>query len=661
MNPEERIKELKEKLNYHSYKYYVLDEPEISDYEYDMMLKELIELEERHPELKTPDSPSQRVGGAPLKQFEPFTHVVPMLSLANAFSEGELRDFDRRVRTTVGDVEYVVELKIDGLSVELIYENGIFVTGSTRGDGITGENVTENLKTIKSIPLRLKSDISLVVRGEVFMPRAAFERLNEEREIIGESLFANPRNAAAGSLRQLNPKITAKRDLDIFIFNLQRIKDIEFKTHMDALEFLKEQGFKISPVLKKCQNIDDVIKEIENIKTMRDKLAYDTDGAVVKVNQLDKREILGQTAKDPRWAIAFKYPAEKKRTKVNDIIVQVGRTGALTPTAILEPVNIAGSIVGRATLHNEDYIKEKDIRIGDTVIIQKAGEIIPEVLEVVKEERTGNEREFKMPEKCPECGAAAIRLPGEAVTRCTGLNCPAQLLRGIIHFASKDAMDIEGLGPAIINQLLSNNLIHNIADLYYLKYDDLIKLERMGDKSVKNLLNAIEESKSRDLDRVIFGLGISLIGSKAALLIAEHFKTMDKLINAEFEELVEIPEIGPKMADSIIAFFREEQNLRIIDRLKSAGVNMEKLKSEKVSNIFEGMSFVLTGTLDKYTRDEATKLIEERGGKVTGSVSKKTDFVLVGSDPGSKLQKAQSLGVKIIDEKQFEDMLRINF
>lgn len=658
MNPEERIKELKEKLNYHSYKYYVLDEPEISDYEYDMMLKELIELEEKHPEFKTPDSPSQRVGGVPLKQFEPFTHVVPMLSLANAFSEGELRDFDRRVRTTVGDVEYVVELKIDGLSVELIYENGIFVTGSTRGDGITGENVTENLKTIKSIPLRLKSDISLVVRGEVFMPRAAFERLNEEREIMGESLFANPRNAAAGSLRQLNPKITAKRDLDIFVFNLQRINGMTFKTHIEALEFLKEQGFKISPVLKKCRNIDEVIKEIDNIKAMRDRLLYDTDGAVIKVNQLDKREILGQTVKDPRWAIAFKYPAEKKRTKVNDIIVQVGRTGALTPTAILEPVNIAGSIVGRATLHNEDYIREKDIRIGDTVIIQKAGEIIPEVVEVVKEERTGNEREFKMPTKCPECGAAAIRLPGEAVTRCTGLSCPAQLLRGIIHFASKDAMDIEGLGPAIISQLLSNNLIHNIADLYYLKYDDLIKLERMGDKSVKNLLNAIEESKLRDLDRVIFGLGISLIGSKAALLIAEHFKSMDKLIEAKFEELVNIPEIGPKMADSVIAFFREEQNLRIIDRLKSAGVNMEKLKGEKVSNIFEGMTFVLTGTLDKYTRDEATKLIEERGGKVTGSVSKKTNFVLAGSDPGSKLLKAQSLGVKIIDEKQFEEMLK---
>lgn len=658
MSPEERIKELKEKINYHSYKYYVLDEPEISDYEYDMMLKELIELEEKHPNLKTPDSPSQRVGGDPLKQFEPFVHVVPMLSLANAFSEGELRDFDRKVRTTVGDAEYVVELKIDGLSVELIYENGIFITGSTRGDGITGENVTENLKTIKSIPLKLKSDISIVVRGEVFMPRAAFERLNEEREMIGKSLFANPRNAAAGSLRQLNPKITAKRALDIFVFNLQRINNIEFKTHEEALKFLKEQGFKISPVLKKCQNIDEVIKEIENIKVLRDKLPYDTDGAVVKVNQLDKREMLGQTVKDPRWAIAFKYPAEKKKTKVADIIVQVGRTGALTPTAILEPVNIAGSIVGRATLHNEDYIKEKDIRIGDTVIIQKAGEIIPEVVEVVKEERTGSEREFKMPDSCPECGAAAIRLPGEAVTRCTGLNCPAQLLRGIIHFASKDAMDIDGLGPAIINQLLLNNVIHNISDLYYITYDDLIKLERMGDKSAKNLLNAIEESKLRDLDRVVFGLGISLIGSKAALLIAEHFKSMDKLIKAEFEELIKIPEIGTKMADSIVAFFKEKQNLRIIDRLKSAGVNMEKLKSEKVSNIFEGMTFVLTGALDKYTRDEAAKLIEKRGGKVTGSVSKKTNFVLIGSDPGSKLQKAQSLGVKIIDEKQFEDMLK---
>lgn len=658
MTIEERIKELKDKLNHHNYMYYVLDRPEISDYEYDMMMRELIKLEEEHPEFKTPDSPTQRVGGEPVKEFEPFTHVVVMQSLANAFSEGELRDFDRRVRSSVGDAEYVVELKIDGLSVELIYENGIFTIGSTRGDGFVGENVTNNLKTIKSIPLRIKDNLNLIVRGEVFMPRASFEKLNEDRELNGESLFANPRNAAAGSLRQLNHKITAKRDLDIFVFNLQRIEGVELKTHVEALEFLKEQGFKVSPHLKKCKNIDEVIEDINYIRTIRDSLPYDTDGAVVKVNDLEKREILGSTVKDPRWAIAFKYPAERQKTKVKDIIVQVGRTGALTPTAILEPVKIAGSIVSRATLHNEDYIKEKDIRIGDTVIIQKAGEIIPEVVSVVKEDRKGDEKYFNMPDTCPECGATTVRLPGEAVTRCTGLNCPAKLKRGIIHFASKDAMDIDGLGPAVIGQLLDNHLIHNIADLYYLKYDDLIKLDRMGDKSVKNLLNAIEESKGRDLDRVIFGLGIDLIGSKAASILANHFKTMDSLEEASFDELTNIEEVGPKMADSIIAFFKEKQNREILDKLKEAGVNMVKKKSENTSNIFDGLTFVLTGTLSNYTRDEAKKLIEERGGKVTGSVSKKTNYVVAGTDPGSKLSKAQQLGVKVIDEEEFENMLK---
>lgn len=658
MTIEDRIKELRDKLNHHSYMYYVLDKPEISDYEYDMMMRELIELEEKYPQFKTPDSPTQRVGGEPLKEFEPFTHVVPMQSLANAFSEGELRDFDRRVRASVGDVEYVVEFKIDGLSVELIYENGFFTVGSTRGDGIIGENVTNNLKTIKSIPLRLKDDLNLIVRGEVFMPKASFEKLNEERELNGESLFANPRNAAAGSLRQLNPKITAKRDLDIFVFNLQRIDGIELKTHAEALEFLKYQGFKVSPHIKVCRNIDEVIADINYIRDIRDGLPYETDGAVVKVNDLEKRDILGSTAKDPRWAIAFKYPAERQKTKVKDIVVQVGRTGALTPTAILEPVKIAGSIVSRATLHNEDYIREKDIRIGDTVIIQKAGEIIPEVVSVVAEERDGSEKFFIMPEVCPECGAATVRLPGESVTKCTGLNCPAKLKRGIIHFASKDAMDIDGLGPAVIGQLLDNNLIHNISDLYYLKYDDLIKLDRMGDKSAKNLINAIEESKGRDLDRLIFGLGIDLIGSKAAGILASHFKTMESLEKATFEELTEIEEIGPKMADSVVAFFKEKQNLNIIDRLKAAGVNMRKKDAINVNDNFKGLTFVLTGTLEKYTRDEAKKLIEERGGKVTGSVSKKTDYVVVGADPGSKLSKAQEHGVKILNEEQFENMLK---
>jgi DNA ligase (NAD+) len=657
MNPEEKIKELKDKINYHNYRYYVLDSPEISDYEYDMMMRELIELEEKYPELKTPDSPTQRIGGEPLKFFEPFTHKVPMLSLANAFSIAELKDFDRRVRSAVGDVEYVVELKIDGLSVELIYEEGIFTVGSTRGDGFVGENVTSNLKTIKSIPLKLKDNLNLIVRGEVFMPKAAFERLNARRLKEGKSLFANTRNAAAGSLRQLDPKITAKRDLDIFVFNLQYIEGVNLKTHIEALDFLKEQGFKVSPYLIKCKNIDEAIKAIEYLNTVRANLPFDTDGAAIKVNQLDKRDLLGATAKDPRWAIAFKYPAEKQKTKIKDIIVQVGRTGALTPTAIFEPVKIAGTVVSRATLHNEDYIKNKDIRIGDTVIIQKAGEIIPEVVEVVKEERTGKERVFTMPDKCPECGALAVRLPGEAVRRCIGLNCPAQVRRGIIHFASKDAMDIDGMGDAVVAQLLDNHLIHNIADLYYLKYDDLVKLERMGDKSAKNLLNAIEESKKRDLNRLIYGLGIKLVGSKAAKLLAEHFKTMNNLKKASFEELTDIPEIGPKIADSIIAFFEEKQNLKILDMLKAAGINMEKYQENKAGNIFEGKTFVLTGTL-KITRDEAKKLIEDLGGKVTDSVSRKTSYVVVGSEPGSKFQKAKELGVKIINEKEFENMLK---
>ncbi|MBE3578563.1 MAG: NAD-dependent DNA ligase LigA [Caldanaerobacter subterraneus] len=653
-----RIEELREKINYHNYRYYVLDQPEISDYEYDMLMRELIELEEKYPEFKTPDSPSQRVGGEPLDEFEPFTHIVPMLSLANAFTAEEIKDFDRRVKEAVGEVEYVVEPKIDGLSVELVYENGIFTVGSTRGDGIVGENVTPNLKTIKSIPLRLKDSVNLVVRGEVFMPKASFAKLNEERAERGESLFANPRNAAAGSVRQLDPKVTAKRDLDIFIFNLQRIEGRDFKTHVEALEFLKEQGFKVIPFIKKCTTIEEVIKAIEELGEMKDSLPYDIDGAVIKVNELDKREVLGQTAKDYRWAIAFKYPAEMKKTKLIDIVVQVGRTGALTPTAVLEPVVISGSVVTRATLHNEDYIKEKDIRIGDTVLVHKAGGIIPEVVEVVKEERTGDEKEFVMPDRCPECGALAVRLPGEAVRRCTGLNCPAQIARRIIHFASKDAMDIEGLGPAIINQLLSKGLIQNVADLYYLKYRDLITLERMGDKSARNLLEAIEKSKTRDLDRLLFGLGINLIGSKAAQVIAEHFKNMDNIMKAKYEDFLELPDIGPKMARSIVTFFSEEQNRRVVERLKEAGVNMEKLSTGKVSNIFEGKIFVLTGALKNYTRDEATRLIVERGGKVTNSVSKKTDYLIVGADPGSKLKKAQELGVKIINEEQFEAMLK---
>ncbi|WHH59257.1 NAD-dependent DNA ligase LigA [Petroclostridium sp. X23] len=657
-----RIEELRKKIEYHNHKYYVEDQPEINDFEYDKMLRELEKLEQQYPQLVTSDSPTQRVGGKPIEGFETVVHQIPMQSLSDVFDEQELFDFDNRVRTAIApqQVEYVVELKIDGLSVSLEYENGVFVRGSTRGDGIVGEDVTQNLRTIKSIPLRLKESIPfLEVRGEVFISRDNFIKLNEQREALEEPVFANPRNAAAGSLRQLDPKVTVGRKLDIYIFNIQQVQGAELETHTETLEYLKHQSFKVSPTYNVFHDIAQVHQEIVRLGEERGTLPFEIDGAVVKVNSLRQREMLGSTSKSPRWAAAYKFPAEKKETVIKDIFVQVGRTGALTPNAVLEPVRLAGSTVSRATLHNIDYIRQKDIRIGDTVIVQKAGDIIPEVVEVVIDKRNGDEKEFSMPEQCPECGAPVTREEGEAVTRCTGIECPAQLLRNIIHFASRDAMNIDGLGPAIIEQLLEKGLIKGAADLYYLNFEDLVNMERMGKKSAQNLLDAIEKTKDSDLSRLIFAFGIRLIGQRAAKLLADHFGSLDGLKEASVEQISSIHEIGDKMAQSAVNFFMQEQSIDTIEKLKAAGVNMEsKNKKERKDNRFEGFTFVLTGTLSKYNRSQATEIIENYGGKVSGSVSKKTTYVLAGEEAGSKLDKAAKLGVKVISEQGFEEMTK---
>lgn len=659
MDIKEKIGQLREKINYHNHKYYVEDNPEITDYEYDMLLRELKEWEEKHPELITPDSPTQRVGGKPLSGFKAVIHNIGMQSLTDAFNKDELYDFDKRVRNAVGEnTEYVVEAKVDGLSVSLEYENGGFIRGSTRGDGITGEDVTQNLKTIRSIPLRIRSkDIKLEVRGEVFLPKDSFLKLNEEREALEEPLFANPRNAAAGSLRQLDSSITASRKLDIFVFNIQNIEGMELKTHDEAIKFLKEMGFKTVPISVRCKDIDTAIQEIEKIGEKRGELPYEIDGAVIKVNPLAQREILGSTSKVPRWAIAYKYPPEKQQTSIKDIIVQVGRTGALTPTAILEPVRLAGSVVGRATLHNIDYIKQKDIRIGDSVLVQKAGDIIPEVVEVLKDKRTGSEKHFQMPENCPVCGAPVVRGEGEAAARCTGIECPAQLFRSIVHFASRDAMNIDGLGPAIIEQLLETGRIKSIADLYFLDEEDISKMERMGKKSSQNIISAIQKTRNNSLDRLIFGFGIRYIGLKAARILAESFNSIDEILEANIEQLLSLNEFGSKMAESLVKFFHQEQSRHTIDRLKEAGVNMKGTKKELKGNRLAGLTFVLTGTLEKYSRQEAAEIIESYGGKVSGSVSKNTNFVVAGEEAGSKLSRAKELGVKILTEQEFIEII----
>lgn len=665
MDAARRIEELREIINYHNRKYYVEDSPEIEDHEYDKLYHELLDLEEKYPNLITPDSPTRRVGGQASNAFEKVIHEVKMESLQDAFSMEELYAFDKRVKDALGqaDIEYVVEKKIDGLSVSLEYENGLFTRGSTRGDGVVGEDVTSNLKTIKSIPLRLSVPKGielpyLEVRGEVFMSKKDFLELNERQEALDQKTFANPRNAAAGSLRQLEPSVTASRKLDVFIFNIQRIDGLEIPTHTASLEFLKELGFKTSPGYKLCRNIDEVVAEINALGEIRGTLPYETDGAVIKINSLAQREILGSTSKAPRWAIAYKYPPEIKKTVLKDIVIQVGRTGALTPNAVLEPVRLAGTTVSRATLHNEDFIKERDIRIGDTVWVRKAGEIIPEVLGVDFSVRPENTEPYKMPSVCPVCGAPAVREEQEAVIRCTGIECPARLFRSILHFASRDAMNIEGLGPALIEMLLDKGFIKSIPDLYTLheKRGQLVSLERMGEKSVDNLLESIEKSKGNDLSKLIFGLGARYIGKRAAQLVAGHFKTMDAIMSANAEELQQVEEFGEKMASSLVNFLSQEQTKHTISRLRALGVNMESMLQEKKGGVFEGLTFVLTGTLPTYTRNEATRMIEERGGKVAGSVSKKTSYVLAGEESGSKLDKAMQLGITIIDENTFKSM-----
>lgn len=652
-----RIELLREQLEYHSRKYYIDDAPEISDFEYDKMMRELEILEKENPEFSSNLSPTMRVGGAPVEGFVQVEHTVRMESLQDAFSFDELIEFDKKVKA-VSDCTYVVEHKIDGLSVSLEYENGEFVRGSTRGDGTVGEDVSENIKTISTVPLRLTEKIPYIeVRGEVYMPRSSFVALNAQREEREEPLFANPRNAAAGSLRQLDPKIAAERKLDIFVFNIQQIRGIEVKTHLEGLKLLKRLGFKTILNEKSFDSITSAISEIKSIGDSRGDLPFDIDGSVIKVNELDTRIVLGSTSKFPRWAIAYKFPAERKQTKINDIVVQVGRTGVITPLAYLEPVRIAGSTVSRATLHNYDYIVEKDIKIGDTVIIEKAGDIIPAVVEVVKDVRTGAEKAFSMPENCPECGSDVIREEGEAAYRCTGINCPAQRKRNIIHFVSKAAMDIDGLGPAVIEQLLTKKLIETAADLYFLKKEDVAALDKMGDKSAENLLAALEKSKSNELAKVITSLGIRHIGEKAAKVLAKKYKSMDALMTANEEELTSIDEIGPIMARSICEFFLEKQNLDFVEQLKQAGVAMDIVQDTNEDMRFAGKVFVLTGTLEKYTRSEASAIIEKFGGKTSSSVSKKTSFVLSGKEAGSKLDKAQALGIAVITEEEFESMI----
>ncbi len=659
MSIEKEILELRKEIEEHNRNYYVLDNPTISDYDYDILLHKLIKLEEENPEFADENSPTKRVGGAALKEFEQVVHEVPMQSLGDVFSKEEILDFDKRVVQGLEgkSYEYVVEMKIDGLSVSLEYENGRFVKGSTRGDGNIGENITENLKTIKSIPLVLPEAVErLEVRGEVYMPKASFEALNEERKNSNEPLFANPRNAAAGSLRQLDSKITAKRNLDVFIFNIQQTTK-ELSTHTEALEWLKSLGFKVSPRRDVFATMDEAFEEIQRIGEERPNLPFDIDGAVVKVNSLVQREELGTTTKVPKWAIAYKFPAERQETTVEDIIVQIGRTGVITPNAVLTPVRVAGSTVSRATLHNEDFIREKDLKIGDRVLIQKAGDIIPEVVEVLKEKRTGAERDFSMPTVCPACGEPLFREEGEAATRCVSTNCPAQKVRSIIHFASRGAMDIEGLGDAVVEQLVDEGLIKNTADLFYLEFMELVGLERFGEKSAQNLIDAIEKAKENPLDRLICGLGIRLIGAKAAKNIAGHFGNIDAVMAATVQEVSAIDDVGDKMAESLVHYFAEPETKELIERMKAAGVNMIA-EERPTGGSFEGKTFVLTGTLPTLKRSEAQKMIEDNGGKVSGSVSKKTDFVVAGEEAGSKLDKANALGVAVITEEELLNMIK---
>ncbi len=652
-----RAEELRRELNHHIYRYYVENESDIEDYEYDMLMRELNGIEQEYPQLLTADSPTHRVGGLADKNlFQSVTHTVKMESLQDAFNISEVYDFDKRVREVCPDAVYVVEPKIDGLSVSLEYSDGIIVRGSTRGDGTVGEDVTANLKTVRSIPLSLKEKLPFIeVRGEVYMPRQSFFEIVKKQELNDEKPFKNPRNAAAGSLRQKDSKIAAQRGLDIFVFNIQQIEGKEITNHKQSLDYIKSLGFKTVPFYNEFSNIDDVIKELDRIGSIRGSLEFDIDGAVIKVNSFRHREMLGSTAKFPKWALAWKYPPEEKETKLIDIEISVGRTGILAPTAILEPVLLAGSTVSRATLHNEDFIKEKKICIGDSVIVRKAGDIIPEILCVSKHGE--NTAEYEMPKFCPSCGAPVSRDNGEAAVRCSNPDCPAQLLRNLIHFCSRDAMDIEGLGDAVLELFVRENMIKTAADIYRLDYERIAKFEGLGQKSAENFKKAIEKSKQNDADKLIFALGIRHIGQKAAKLLADRFADIDSLANADKESLLAIDGFGEIMADAVIDFFALEQTKELIEDLKKLGVNMESRRKLK-DNRFEGKTFVLTGTLTGFTRTQASEIIESYGGKTSSSVSKKTDYVLAGEAAGSKLTKARQLGVNIISESEFSDMIK---
>ncbi len=651
-----RAEQLRKELNHHIYRYYVENENDIEDYEYDMLMRELDSIEKEYPVLLTPDSPTHRVGGQADGLFETVVHTVKMESLQDAFSHDEVRDFDRRVHDVYANAQYVVEPKIDGLSVSLEYTNGVFTRGSTRGDGVQGEDITANLRTVKSIPLRLKKDIPFIeVRGEVYMPREVFLKIVEKQELNGEKPFKNPRNAAAGSIRQKNPKITAERNLDIFVFNIQQVDGANITGHYQSLEFLKELGFKTIPFYNKFNNVDDTLKEIERIGDVRYTLPFDIDGAVIKTDDFSMRAAIGSTAKFPKWALAYKYPPEEKETKLIDIEINVGRTGVLTPTAVFEPVLVAGSTVSRATLHNEDFIREKGIRIGDTVKIRKAGDIIPEVLSVVKHE--DNTVPYEMPKYCPSCNSPVYREAGESAIRCDNPDCPAQALRVLIHFCSRDAMDIEGLGDAVLETLLNRGLISKIADIYRLDYDKIANIEGMGKKSADNMRNAIEKSKKNDLSKLVFSFGIRHIGQKASKLLADRFLSLDNIISATKEDILTIEGFGEIMAESVVEFFSLPQTNQMILELKESGLNMESQREIKDMR-FEGMTFVLTGTLSTYGRKEAQEIIESYGGKASSSVSKKTTYVLAGEAAGSKLQKATDLGIEIINEEQFAEMIK---
>ena len=650
------IETLRQELIQAGYKYYVLDKPTMSDYDYDHKLRRLEELESAHPEAVTPDSPTQRVGGQPLDAFNQVRHQVPLESLQDVFDFQELEAFDQRVKGAVPEVEYVVEPKVDGLSVALEYEDGLFVRGATRGDGQVGEDVTENLRTVRSIPLKIPdAPPRLIVRGEVYMPKKVFHALNEERERRGEALFANPRNAAAGSLRQLDPKVAASRRLDIAVFNIQWPQE-EFSTHLETLDYLRNKGFKVIPHYS-CAQVSQVTERITEIGETRETFPFDIDGAVVKVNNLSQRAVLGSTAKFPRWAAAYKYPPEVKPAQVVDIVIQVGRTGVLTPKAVLTPVRLAGTTVTNATLHNQDFISEKDIRIGDTVLVRKAGEIIPEVLSVVEDKRPEGTQPWFLPKTCPVCGAPVERDEDGAHTRCTGAECPAQLLRNLAHFASRDAMDIEGLGIAVVENLVNAQLVKTPGDLYFLNEEDVAQLERMGKRSAKKLLAALEKSKEQDLSRLIYAFGIRQVGQKAGKILAARFQTLENLQNATLEELTAVDDIGEITARNILDWMASPQSRHLIDRLREAGVNMTAAEQGS-DRRFEGMTFVLTGTLEKFTRDEASEMIEARGGKSSGSVSKKTTYVVAGEAAGSKLRKAQELGIPVLTEEEFLALLK---